>query len=100
MLVFSATSITQNTKSLTNWLKRSIPDSYTNSLAPSVEKALFSQKSQLFKNCTSVLLSVVNMSGIQQTQTDPLIVLVAQQAALQVQIDQLIVQRATHPPST
>ena len=39
------------------------------------------------------------MSGTQKTQTDPLIALVAQQAALQVQIDHLIAQRATPPPS-
>ena len=39
------------------------------------------------------------MSDSQRTQTDPLITLIAQQAALQVQIDRLIAQRATPPPS-
>ena len=40
------------------------------------------------------------MSDTQRTQTDPLIALVAQQAALQLQIDRLVAQRTTPPPTT
>ena len=40
------------------------------------------------------------MSDTQQTQTDPLIALVAQQSALQLQIDRLMAQRTTPLPAT
>ena len=62
--------------------------------------ALFSQKSQLSEKSTSVLLLLIHMSDTQQTQIDPLIALIAQQTALQVQIDRLIAQQATPPSST